>query len=114
MLNKAKNETKELLRKIFFKQITSGNIKSNVKVLEFHGNKWVTALPQFPCFRKLLDYNLNEKVLVKPQFTEKEKATLSIVSGFFSNAAWFVISITWKKTTTELSMYNINLFINSG
>ena len=58
MLNKAKNEMEELLRKIFFKQITSVNIKSNVKVLEFHGNKRVTALLQFPCFIKLLDYNL--------------------------------------------------------
>ena len=36
-------------------------------------------------------------MLLKLQFTEKEKATLSIVTGIFSNAPWFVISITWTK-----------------
>ena len=36
-------------------------------------------------------------MLLKLQFTEKEKATLSIVTGIFSNAPWFVISTTWTK-----------------
>ena len=34
---------------------------------------------------------LNEKVFLKLQFTEKEKTMLSIVTGLFSNAAWFAI-----------------------
>ena len=55
--------------------------------MKFHGNKSVTALPRFPCFRNLSDYNLNGKVILKLQFTEKEKARLSIVAGFFFNAA---------------------------
>ena len=32
-------------------------------------------------------------MLLKLQFTEEEKTALSIVTGFFSNAAWFVVSI---------------------
>ena len=36
-------------------------------------------------------------MLLKPQFTEKEKAALSIVAGFFSNGAWFAINLTWTK-----------------
>ena len=36
-------------------------------------------------------------MLLKLQFTEKEKAILSTATGFFSNAAWFAINITWTK-----------------
>ena len=36
-------------------------------------------------------------MLLKLQFTEKEKATLSVATGFFSNAAWFAINTTWTK-----------------
>ena len=64
--------------------------------MEFYGNKWVKALPQFPYFRNL-SVLLTVQVLLKLQFTEKEKETLSVVAEFFSNAAWFAISIKWTK-----------------
>ena len=64
--------------------------------MEFYENKWVKALPQFPYFRNL-SVLLTVQVLLKLQFTEKEKETLSVVAGFFSNAAWFTISIKWTK-----------------
>ena len=95
MLSKAKKEMKELLSKI--NENTSVNIKSSVKVLIFHGNKGVVALPRFFCFRNLSGYNLKWESVWKVKLTEKEKATLSIVTGFFSNAAWFTIIITCTK-----------------
>ena len=36
-------------------------------------------------------------MLLKLQFTEKEEATLSIATGFLSNAAWFAVNITGAK-----------------
>ena len=38
---------------------------STSKVLEFHGNKWGTALPQrFPYFGNLSDYNLKRESVI--------------------------------------------------
>ena len=37
----------------------------HAKVLEFHGNKWVIALPLFPSFRNLPDYNLKWESVIK-------------------------------------------------
>ena len=38
-------------------------------------------------------------MLLKLQSPEKEKAMLLLVTGSFSNAAWFAINITWTKQT---------------
>ena len=72
------------------KKLCEANLKRNertskednfsTKTLLPASNKWITALPRFLCFRKLSDYNLKWETLSKIQFTEKEKATLSIVT----------------------------------
>ena len=54
--------------------------------MEFHGNKWIngiTALPQFPYFWNLSDFNLKWESVIKST-AYFQKAILSIATGFFS------------------------------
>ena len=62
--------------------------------MEFHGNKEELLCSDFLILEIYQTIIQNEKVLLELQLTEKEKATLSIVTVFFSNAAGFLISIT--------------------
>ena len=103
-LNKILKETEELMSKIIFKRKYLGQHQSSTKILKFHGNKWVTALPPFPYFRNLSDYNLKWESVTKTTIYRERKATLLIVTGFFSNAAWFAISITWTKQNRTFSI----------
>ena len=57
LLNKVKKKWKNFTRE-FLGQNTYVNMKSCVKVLKLHRNKWVTPLLWFLCFRNLSDYNL--------------------------------------------------------
>ena len=50
-------------------------------------------------------------MLLKLRFWEKEKAKFSVVTGFFSNIAWFAIDMTWKKNKTGLSIYDIDVLV---
>ena len=82
MLSKAKKEMKELLSKI--NENTSVNIKPSVKVLEFHGNKWVVALPRFFCFRNLSGYNLKwESVMKTKTYRERKSNSFNSDRVFF-------------------------------
>ena len=57
LLNKVKKKWKNFTRE-FLGQNTYVNMKSCVKVLKLHRNKWVTPLMWFVCFRNLSDYNV--------------------------------------------------------
>ena len=50
----------------------SVNVKSSVKALEFHGNKWVTALLQFHCFRNLSNFSIWERVIKTIVYRERK------------------------------------------
>ena len=50
------------------------------------------------------------RILLKLQFTKKEKAALSIVSGFYSNAVLFAISINNMNKTKQNFLHKIETF----
>ena len=78
-------------------------------MLEFHGNKWVTALPRFHYFRNLSDYDLKLESVIKTTNYRERKVTLSIMKGFFSNAAWFCDKYNINKIKQN-SLYMIYIF----
>ena len=63
MLSKAKKKQRNFETGEFLKE--NINIKYSVKVLKFHGNVWVTALPRFPCFRNLSDNDFKWESAIK-------------------------------------------------
>ena len=56
----------------------------------------ITALPQFPCFRNLSDFNLKWWSVIKST-TYKQRKSNTFNRDSFSHAAWFAISMTWIK-----------------
>ena len=58
--------------------------QSSAKVVEFHGNKWVTAYLKW------------ESVIKTTIYRERKSNTFNS-DGFFSKAAWFAINRTWTK-----------------
>ena len=60
--------------------------------MKFHGNKLVTALLRFPCFRKLSDYNVKWESVIKIRVYRERKNNAFNKDRVFSNAASFVVS----------------------
>ena len=89
---------------MFKQKNTSSNIIFVAKVLKFYGNKWVTALPRFLCFRNLSDYNLKWESIIKTTIYRKRKSNAFNSNRVFSNAAWFAISITWTKQNRSFNI----------
>ena len=69
--------------------------------MELCGKKWVTALSRFPCFRNLSDYNLEWESVIKTTIYRERQNNTSIAKDFFSNAAWFVVSISSINKTEQ-------------
>ena len=59
------------------------------------------------CFRNLWDYNLKWESVIKTAIYREKKTTLSIVTGFFSNAVWFEIVINNMNRTKQKFLYTI-------
>ena len=69
--------------------------------MKSHGNKWVTALPRFPCFRNLLGYNLKWESVIKTTIYRERKNNDFNSDKFSSNAVWFGISINNMNKTKK-------------
>ena len=80
-----------------------GQHQSTANFFKFHGNKWATALLQFPYFRNLSDHNLKWEIVII--YRERKNNTVNSGRFFFSNAAWFLLIITWTKQSRTFYIY---------
>ena len=78
----------------------SVNVKSSVKALEFHGNKWVTALLQFHCFRNLSNFSIWERVIKTIVYRERKS------HAFISNRGFLWCSLIWDKYNVNKTKHN--------
>ena len=84
-------------------------------MLKFHENKWVTALPQFSCFRNLTDYNFKWESVIKSSIYRDRKN-----NAFNNDRVFFLCSLICRKykyheqNKTKLSIYNRDVLRKSG
>ena len=79
-----------------------GQHQSTANFFKFHGKKWATALLQFPFFRNLSHHNLKWEIVI---IYREKKQHCQQWQVLFSNAAWFLLIITWTKQNRTFYIY---------